>query len=72
MDTLANHKEFLKYIEIWNKIGALFNERFNKRGFYSRPTYNNECIKTKICSYNNAFKENKNLQRMNIMAMQYY
>ena len=26
---LANNKEFLKYIEIWYKIEALFNEKFN-------------------------------------------
>ena len=32
MNILANNKEFLKYIEIWNKIKDLFNEKFNKRG----------------------------------------
>ena len=26
MNILVNNKEFLKYIEIWNKIESLFNE----------------------------------------------
>ena len=30
MNVLANNKEFLKYIEIWNKIESLFNEKFDK------------------------------------------
>ena len=29
MNVLANDNELLKYIEIWNKIEALFNEKFN-------------------------------------------
>ena len=52
MNILANNKEFLRFIEIWNKIESLFNKKFNKRGLYNRPVYNNESIKTKICSYN--------------------
>ena len=40
INILANNKEFLKYIEIWNKIESLFNAKFNKRGFYNRPVYN--------------------------------
>ena len=48
MNILAN-KEFLKYIEIWNKNVDLFNRKHNKRGLYNKPTYNNEYISTKIC-----------------------
>ena len=42
---LANNKELLKQIEIWKKIEDLFNEKFNKRELYNKPTYN-ENIKT--------------------------
>ena len=35
MNILANDIEFLKYIEIWDKIEALFNEKFNKRRLYN-------------------------------------
>ena len=31
MNILANDKEFLKCIEIWNKIKSLFNEKFIKK-----------------------------------------
>ena len=31
INILANDKEFLKYIEIWNKIKDLFKNLFNKR-----------------------------------------
>ena len=48
VNILANNKEFSKYNEISNKIEASLNETFNKRGLQSRPTYNNEYIKTKI------------------------
>ena len=48
MNVLANDYELLKYIEIWNKTEALFNKKFNKKGFYSKRTYNNEYIRTKI------------------------
>ena len=34
------------------KIEALFNKKFNKKGFYSKPVYNNEHIKTKRNSCN--------------------
>ena len=47
MNVLANDNELLKYIEIWNKIEALFNKKFNKKGFYSKLTYNNEYINRK-------------------------
>ena len=40
INVLANDNELLKYIEIWEKIEALFNKKFNKNGFYSKPTYN--------------------------------
>ena len=46
MNVLANDSELLKYIEIWNKIEALFNKKFNKKGFYSKPVYNDEYIRT--------------------------
>ena len=42
MNVLANDNDLLKYIEIWSKIEALFNKKFNKKGFYSKPVYNNE------------------------------
>ena len=41
-----NDNELSKYIEIWNKIEALFNEKFNKKGLHNRPVYNSEYIKT--------------------------
>ena len=50
MNVLANDSELLKYIEMWNKIEYLFNKKFNKKGFYSKPTYNNEHIRTKRSS----------------------
>ena len=62
INILANNKEFLKYIEIWNKIKPLFNEKFNKKGLYNRPAYN-EYIKTKISAYNDVFKDNKKLTK---------
>ena len=37
MNVLADNKELLKYIEIWDKIKALFNKKFN-----NKPVYNNE------------------------------
>ena len=55
MNLLANDNELLKYIEIWNKIKALFN----KKGFYSKTIYNNNYIKTKISSYNESFHDFK-------------
>ena len=42
MNVLVDNDELLKYIKIWNKIEALFNRKFNKRGFYSKPIYNND------------------------------
>ena len=63
MNILSNNKEFLKYIEIWNKVKFLFNEKFNKRGLCNRPVYNNEYIKTKISPYNDVFKGNKKLTK---------
>ena len=49
MDVLANDNELLKYVEIWNKIEALFNKKINK------PVYNNEYINTKINPYSENF-----------------
>ena len=59
---LASDNELLKYIEIWNKIESLFNKKFNKNGFHSKPVYN-EYIKTKISSYNENFHDFKKLTR---------
>ena len=47
-----NDNKLLKYIAIWNKIETLFNKQFHKKGFYSKPVYNNEYINTKINPYN--------------------
>ena len=58
MNALPNGNELLKYIEIWNKIEALFNKKFNKKRFYSKPIYNNEYINTKISPYNEDFQGN--------------
>ena len=63
MYVLANDNELLKYIEIWNKIKTLFNKKFNKKVFYSKPTYNNEYIRTKISSYNENFHDFKKLTK---------
>ena len=61
MNVLANDNELLKYIEMWNKIESLINKKFNQKGFYSKPTYNNEYIRTKISSYNDNVWGNKRL-----------
>ena len=63
MNVLANDDELLKYIEIWNKIDSLFNKKFNKKRFYSKPTYNNKYIRTKINSYNENFHDFKKLTK---------
>ena len=60
MNVLASGNELLKYIEKWNNVEALFNKKFNKKGFYSKPTYNNEYIKPKIISYYDFKKLRKN------------
>ena len=74
MNVLVNNNELLKYIEIWNKIVSLFNKKFNKKGFYSKPTYNNEYIKTKISSYNGNFHDFKKLTKdeYNIIIRVYF
>ena len=59
MNVLANDNELLKYTEKWNKIEALINKKFNKKGFYNKPMYNNEYIWTKINSYNENFHGSK-------------
>ena len=41
-----------------NKIKSLFN----KKGFYSKPTYNNEYVRTKMNSYNENFHDFKKLE----------
>ena len=50
MTVLADDKELLKHIEIWDKIETLLN----KRRLHDRLVYN-EYIKTKISSYNKRF-----------------
>ena len=69
MNVLANDNELLKYIEIWNKIEALFNKKFNKKGLHNRPVYNNEYIKTKISPYNANFHGNKKLTKDEYYAL---
>ena len=61
MNVLASDNELLKHTEIWNKIEALLNKKFNKKGFYSKPVYNNEYIRTKISLYNRNVWGNKRL-----------
>ena len=61
VNVLANDNGLLKYIEIWNKIGSLFNKKSNKKGFHSKPVSNNEYIKTIISSYNENFHDFKKL-----------
>ena len=63
MNVLANDNELLKYLDIWNKIETLFNKKFNNKGFYSKPMYNNEYIKTKINVCNKNFRGNKRLTK---------
>ena len=63
MNILADNKEFLKHTEIWNKIKSLFNKKFNKKGLYNRPVYNNKYIRTKISPYNDVFKDNKKIRK---------
>ena len=60
MNISANNKEFLKYVELWNKYEVLFNEKFNKRGLYNRPVYN-KYVKNKINLHNENFHGNKKL-----------
>ena len=45
MNPLTNDNELLKYIEIQNKIEALFNKKFNKRGLYSNFHGNKRLIR---------------------------
>ena len=60
MNVSADNDELLKYIEIWNKIEALFDKKINKKGLYNRLVYNNnKYIKTKISPYNERFHVNK-------------
>ena len=63
MNVLANDNELLKYTELWKKIEALFNKKFNKKGFCSKPVYNNGYIRTKISLYNENFWGNKRLTK---------
>ena len=68
MNILANYNKFLKYIEIWNKVEALFNgvaldKKFNKKGFHSEPVYNNEYIRTKVSPYDENFRDLKKLTK---------
>ena len=63
MNVLADTDELLKSIEIWNRIKALFNKKFNKKGLHNRPVYDNEYIKTKISPYYENFHGNKKLTK---------
>ena len=63
MNVLASDNELFKYTEIWNKTEALFNKKFNKKRYYSKPVYNNEYIRTKISLYNEKFWGNKRLTK---------
>ena len=50
MNFLADNDELLKYIKIWNKIKALFNKKFNEKGWLlNKPVYNNKYINTLGC-----------------------
>ena len=68
-NVLADNKELLKYIEIWDKIADLFNKTHNEKVLDNNTIYN-ECINTKINIYNEKFHGNKYF--INIMAIQYY
>ena len=63
MNILASDNELLKYVEIWNKIEALFNKKFNKSGFHSDPTHNYEYIRTRISSCDENFRDFKKLTK---------
>ena len=63
MNVLASDNELLKCTEMWNKIETLFNKKFNKRRYYSKPVYNTEYIRTKISLYNEKFGGNKRLTK---------
>ena len=63
MNVLAGDNELLKYIEIWNKIEPLFHKKINEKGFYSKPLYNNEYLRTKLSLYNENFWSNKALTK---------
>lgn len=43
---IKNNKLLQKYNEIWDKISIII-----KKGFDSKPVYNQECWKTKMKSY---------------------
>ena len=58
MSVLANHNVLLEYIE----IKALFDKKFNKKGFYTKSIYDG-CMNTKISSYNGNFHDNKRLTK---------
>ena len=60
MNVLADSKELLKYIEIWDKIVDLFNKKHYRKVLYNNTIYN-EFIKTKISLYNENFHSNKEL-----------
>ena len=55
INVLADNKELLKYIKIWDKIVDLFYKKCNNNIIY------NECIKNKISLYNENFHGNKKL-----------
>ena len=60
---LADNKELLKYIEIWDKIVDLFHKMHNKRVLYNNTIYNKEYIKTKIIPNNKNLHGNKKLTK---------
>ena len=64
MNVLANDNKLLRYIEIWNKIEALFNKvTLNKKGFHCGPIHN-KYIRTKISSYNENFNDFQKLVKI--------
>ena len=63
MNVLADNKELLKYIEIWDKIVDLFNEKHTKRVLYNNTICNNEYIKTRLTPYNENFHGNKKITK---------
>ena len=57
VNVLADDNELLKYVEIWNKIKTLLNQRL-----YNIPVYN-QYIRTKISLYSENFHGNKRLTK---------
>ena len=62
INVLADNKELLKNIKMWDKTVDLFNKKHNKRVLYNNTIYN-EHIKTKISPYIEKFHGNKKLTK---------